>query len=143
MKSKKAYAYFVELALAIIIIFIVLSSYIESEQTVFNYKQDQNMRQNSWYLLKNINDFGAMDSTNLSKVNIYVDASLGDFTAFDLEFYNSTGCFPVYSGIISSTNYTRCESINATTKNDIVSTFYTFTQNSEANSVRLYLWRKI
>ena len=141
--NKKAYAYFVELALAIIIIFIVLSSYIESEQTVFNYKQNQNLRESSWYLLKNLDTFGALNVTNISKANEYIYGSLDEFTGYDLEFYNFTGCYPIADGVISSTNYTKCEKINASTRTDVVSSLYTVVQDSNTSSFRLYLWRKI
>lgn len=141
--SKKGYAYFVELALAIIIIFIVLSSYFESEQTIFEYKQNENLRESGWYLLKNLDEFGALNSTNISKVNVYISGSLDEFTAYDLEIYNSTGCYPVDNGVVSTTNYTKCPAIGANTKANIISTFYTYVQNGDATSFRLYLWRKI
>ena len=140
---KKGYAYFVELALAIMLIFIILSSYFESEQTVFNYKQNEDSRISGWYLLKTFDDFSAIDSTNFTKINAYVDAGLDDFTDFDLEYYNNSNCFPVDEGAISSTNYTRCPAINATIKTNIISTFYTRAQNNESESIRLYLWRRI
>jgi hypothetical protein len=142
MKSKKGYAYFVELALAIIIIFIVLSSYIESEQTIYNYKQNENSRQNSWQILKNLDEFYIIDSANFSKVNTYVDASLDYFTSFDLEYYNTSGCFPVDNGVLGS-NYTKCETINASIKNNIISSFYTRSTSGVSESVRIYIWRKI
>jgi hypothetical protein len=141
--NKKGYAYFVELALSIIIIFLVIANYTESEQTVYEYKQDETLRQTSWHILKNLDDFGAIDSTNFSKINTYIDASYGDFTAFDLEYYNNTGCYPINNGVLSAIDYTECESINATTKNNIISSIYTRFQNNEAESIRLYVWRKL
>jgi hypothetical protein len=142
-KSKKGYAYFVELVLSIILVFIILSGYIESEQVVFTYKQNEDLRINGWHILENLDNFNAINYTNITKLDTYIDASLTDFTNYDLELYNNSGCYPIDNGIISSTNYTRCPSINATTKDNIISTFYTSSQQGEPQSIRIYLWRKL
>ncbi|MBT3940971.1 hypothetical protein HOD83_02585 [Candidatus Woesearchaeota archaeon] len=142
--GKKGYAYFIELALAIIIIFIILSGYLESEQTVFSYKQNQDLKESGWYVLKNLDYHGKLNTSNFTEINTYIDASLDDSTEYDLELYNDTGCFPVAAGTVSSTSYAECSSINATTQNNVVSVFYTTIDNNESvSSVRLYLWRRI
>lgn len=139
---KNGYAYFVELALAVIIIFIVLTGYIESEQTLFQYKRNQDLQESGWGILKNADYFGKLNTSNFSDINAYIAGSLNDFTDYDLELYNETGCFPVNNGVVSATNYTACPTINATTKNDIVSVFYT-NVDGNVSAVRLYLWRKV
>jgi len=140
---KKGYAYFVELVLSIILVFIILSGYVESQQVIFTYKQNEDLRVNGWHILENLDNFNAINYTNITKLDTYIDASLTDFTNYDLELYNNSGCYPIDNGIISSTNYTRCPSINATTKDSIISTFYTLPQQGEPQSIRLYLWRKL
>jgi hypothetical protein len=143
IKNKKGYAYFVELVLSIILLSIILSGYIESQQVIFTYKQNEDLRSNGWNILKNLDDFNAINSTNFTKVDAYIEGSINTFTSFDLELYNDSGCYPIDDGVVSSTNYTRCPTINATTKNNIVSTIYTFSQHDQPQSIRLYLWRKL
>ncbi len=143
MKTKKGYAYFVELALAVIIVFIVLSGFLESEQTTFNYKQNQNLRWQGFYLLDNLNHFEIINSSNFTKVETYIYSSINEFTDFKIEYYNESGCYPINNGIISSLNFTKCPTINATTNSDIVSSFYTHTLQNNSESIRIYLWRKI
>lgn len=143
ISNKRGYAYFVELALAVIIIFIILSGFLESEQTVFSYKQNQDLKENSWYMIKNIDYFGELNTSDLSKLDAYVAGSLSDLTSYDLEIYNDTGCIPIDAGVASITSYTDCPSINATTRNNVVSSIYTTSEDNNISSVRIYLWRKI
>jgi hypothetical protein len=141
--KKRGYAYFVELALAVIIIFIVLSSYYES---TFETNQNTNaneLRWVGWQIMKNIDTFEALNSTNISNTNAYVYGSLNDFTSYEIEYYNNSGCYPITSGAIDTINYTKCPAITTNTQNNIVSAIYSQTDNNQAEAFRIYLWKKI
>lgn len=140
--GKRGYAYWVEIVLSVIIIGVVLVGYVESDQAVIQYKQQENMRATGWQIMKNLDDLDRLDTTNFTKVERYVGESLLDISGFDLEYYNSTGCYAVDNGTLGSVQ-TYCTSINATTGNDVVSVFYTRVRGNESESVRLYVWRKL
>jgi hypothetical protein len=141
--KKKGYAYFVELALAIMIIFIVLNSYYESTFETAQNSNTQELRWVSWQIMKNLDTFETINSSNISATDAYVYGSLNDFTTYELELHNNSGCYPITNATISATNYTKCPAITTNTKNNIVSSLYSQTYNNQAESFRIYLWRKI
>jgi hypothetical protein len=141
--KKKGYAYFVELALAVMIIFIVLNSYYESTFETSQNTNTNELRWVSWQIMKNLDTFEALNSTDTNVTDAYVYGSLNDFTSYELEYYNSSGCYPIENGTLSVTNYTKCPAITTNTKNNIVSSLYSQTYADKAEAFRLYLWRKI
>jgi hypothetical protein len=141
--KKRGYAYFVELALAVIIIFIVLSSYYESTSEISENANNNELRWVGWQILRNLDTFEAINSTNISNTNAYIYGSLGDFTEYEIEYYNDSGCYPITDSTIDTINYTKCPSISANTKNNVVSALYSQTYDNQAESFRIYLWKKL
>jgi len=140
--NKKGYAYWIEMVLSVIIISVVFVGYLESTQTNFAYKQQENLREEGWQIMKNLDELKLLNSSNFTAMETYITASLSDTTGFDLEYYNSSGCYSVDSGTLGSMQ-TYCTSINATSHNDVVSIFYTTIEGNESESIRLYMWGKL
>lgn len=146
IRNKKGFVYFVEIALAVLILAFVFSAFIGSEQRIFQHKQLENLRAQGWGALDVLHELGALDSAvssgNFTKVDLYVSSSLFETTGYDLEVYNSTGCTPIDDGQLGVTSEF-CDSIDAPTQNDVVSLVYTPPTNLTTTSLRLYLWSKL
>ena len=144
--GKKGYIYFVEIALAILILMYIFNGFVESEQRVFEQKQIENLRSQGWGALDVLHELdvldGAVKSGNWNKMNIYLRKSLLNTVAFDLELYNNSKCHAIDNTTVV-VGATYCKSINATTENEISSTYYTIQDNYSTSSVKIYLWNKL
>ncbi len=149
--NKKGYAYFIEIILAVIIVAIIFQGFIESDQDVSAYKQQEDMRITARNVLKGLDELGILNTklntNDYEDIETYIQESLGTGTSFDWELYNESGCYPIDQGVLGSPS-TICDRFNSTGNLDSVSTYYTvpYDNSSGADTFRtfkIYIWRKL
>ena len=146
MRNKKGYVYFVEIALAVVILLYIFAGFVESDQRSFDQKQLENLRAQGWGALDVLHEMGVLDGNvragNWGTINNFLNQSFVNTVAYDLEFYNNSKCHAInYSTVGAGGTY--CPSINASTENPVVSTSYTLQDNYSTSSMRIYLWNKL
>ncbi len=146
LKNKKGYVYFIEIIIIIVLLGIIFTSFVESEQRVFEYKQQENLRNTGYGVLHNldkINVLGpALAAKNFTRIRGYIEESISKTDGFDIDYINATGCYSVNATSLSG-HQTYCNATNASTQNTIVSTYYTYSRNNTPQTIRIYLWRKL
>lgn len=141
--NKKGYAYWIEIILSVVIVMIIFQGYLESNQTVFQYKEVEDLKSSSWHVMNNLNTLGHLNTSNLSELQSYVASSFPATTGTDMDYYNDTSCFPVDNGT-KGTATTHCAWINISSNNDVTSALYTkLDKNNDPESIRLHIWRKL
>ena len=99
MKSKKGFVHFVEIVFAVLLFSFILSGFASHEEMIYKQTQVQNLKWQSWGLLNSLSEMGELDSAleqgNYSNLVIYIRNSLLPTQDFDIELYNSTGCYPI------------------------------------------------
>ena len=146
MIGKKGYVYFVEIALAVLILLYIFAGFVDSEQRSFDQKQLENLRDQGWGALDVLHEIGNLDGDvrigNWSKINNFLNESFINTIGYDLELYNNSKCHAINASAIGAGG-TYCPSINASTEREIVSTSYTLQSNYSTSSLRIYLWNKL
>ncbi len=147
INNKKGFIYFVEIALAVLILLYIFAGFIESEQKVFEYKQLDNLRAQGWGSLDVLHEMGVLDGDvkagNWSLIRTYVNNSFVNTVAYDLELYNNSLCHAIDNKSVIASGVSNCGYINATTEKSIVSTYYTLQDNYSTSSIKIYLWSKL
>lgn len=141
MRNKKGFVYFIEIIFTVLIVLIIFSGFIESKQDVFEYKQRQDLREMGWGALNSLTETAA--SYSVENLPNYTKEAFPSTIDLKMEYYNDS-CY-----LIEDNNYfayspsTDCGKINISTKNNIVSTYYTITNQDMLKSVKVYIWGKL
>jgi hypothetical protein len=140
--NKKAYYFYIELALLVIIFALMYQYFPKSGETYSQSFQQENLRWLAYGSLRNLDELGILStyineslaSSNFTALGIYIEQGLPDSIGADVELIiNKTSCYS--ESILSSCGL----SINA---EEVSSALYTYSKRTEPLTIKLYVWRK-
>ncbi len=150
VRHKKAFFYFVELIVFILLVTLIWSQFPVVQQSYLDLEAQENLREIGYNTLKDIDDAGVLCdyidegtfiASNFTKMRINVKAALPSTTNYKISYMlNDTTCYSQDGNLISSTVKNEC-GFNMSTDADVASVLYTCPKLGTPVTVKLYLWR--
>ncbi len=152
-KNKKAFFYFVELIVFILLVTLIWSQFPVVQQSYLDLEEQENLRAIGYNTLKSLDDAkvlcshintGAFTSSNFTSMRANVEHALPTTVGYKITYLLSKStCYSqdgnlVAPGEVGTTN--TC-GFNMSTDANVVSVFYTCPKLGIPVTIKLYLWR--